>query len=776
MSFSIEEIIKKMSLEEKSELCMGGTKWSTKPFPQYNIPEVFMSDGTNGIRFNKSKEEIAEEGKEELSFFDVTNLSQDSDRVNYIHPATCYPSGGTVASSWNLELAEEVGAALGDECRERGVSLLLAPGQNIRRHDLSGRSFEYFSEDPLLSGKFSAAYTKGVQSKGVGATIKHFVCNNSEYQRTKMSSHVDERALREIYLAGFEIAVKESDPWSVMSSYNRLNGVQMAENKALLTDILRGEWNFKGFVVSDWWGIKDRIESAIAGNDLEMPVNLKNLHVLADGVKSGDLDIEILDKMCRNILNFIKKAEDSGSTVKSGPMDRDKLHQVARKASEESVVMLKNNGLLPIDKGAVNSIAVIGNLAKYPRYQGGGCALVNPTILESPVEEISKKAGDNVKVEYARGYDGKDYTDDAMIAEAVKAASNADVVVVYAGLAINADVEGCDREELEIEQAHIRVIEAVAAANSKIVVVLNNGSVVSLEPWVDKVGAVLDAFFGGQAGASAVTNIIFGDVNPSGKLTVTFPEKIEDTPAYLHFPGENGVHYYSEGIFVGYRYFDYRKVEPAFPFGFGLSYTDFEYSDLSVPKGPADIKKDITVSLSVKNTGAMEGKEVVQLYIQPPESRLSRPVKELKGFSKISLKPGESGKVEFVLDKRAFAYYDPAFKDWVTEPGEYKVLIGSSSRDIRLSGAVDISGVEKRFPPIQHDTLHAEIFQNEKATKRYLDYLVEKDIVKRDEITDAFLEVLGGNFVGLKNCFSSMFFVELSDEEFDGLLDRLNAE
>lgn len=773
----IEIIIEEMSLEEKSELCMGKTKWSTKDFTHYGIPEVLMTDGTNGVRWNKTTKEIEEEGKEELSFFDVTDLSQDSRRIDYIHPSTCYPSGSAIACSWDRDLASKVGDAVAAECRQFGVSLLLGPGLNIRRHPLGGRGFEYFSEDPFLSGEMAAAFVRGVQKRGVGTTVKHFVCNNSEFQRTKMSSEVDERAFREIYLAGFERVVRQAKPWAVMSSYNKIRGEQAAEYKTLLNDILRVEWGFEGFVVSDWWAIKDRVKSALAGNDLEMPVNPKHVHILANAVRSGQLDSRVLDTMCRNILTFVRKAVESNTIQKGPAVNTEEHHRLARKAAAESAVLLKNaNYTLPIDRSRVRKIAVVGDIALMPRYQGGGCALIHPTKLEIPLDEIRKAAGDSTKVVFSQGYNRNDTTTDDLLSAARKTAAEADIAVVFAGLKIAADMEGCDRTHLEIEQAHIDLINAVASVQSRTAVVLNNGDAVTMSPWIEKVGAVLEVFFGGQAGASAIADILFGDVNPSGKLTVTFPKRLEDTPAYLHYPGENGRHLYSEGICAGYRYYDYRKIELLFPFGHGLSYTEFTYSDLVLPKGPQRETDTIQVSLSVKNTGQKPGKEIVQIYIEPPISRLSRPVKELKGFTKIELDPNEEKQVTMVLQRRDFAYYDPAFSDWLVESGDYGILVGASSRDIRLKGSVSIRAEKQRFPLVTFETLHVELFSNEKAKQLYLDFLVSKGIVRREEIDDAFIAVLEGNFVGIKNCLSSMFQSDIPDEELQALLDDINSK
>jgi beta-glucosidase len=779
-SSKINGILENMTLEEKSSLCMGKNDWSTRDFPEHGIPPVMMTDGTNGVRFNKTDDEIKDiQNKRgdtrDYSFFDVTVLAQNSEQIDFIHPATCFPSGSAMACSWDRALIGRVAKAVAGECKKYGLSLLLSPGMNIRRSPLGGRSFEYFSEDPVVSGEIAKAYVSSLQENGVGGTLKHYTCNNSETLRTKTDSIVEERALREIYLAGFERALK-AKPVAVMSSYNLLNGVQMAHNKRLLTDILRGEWGFEGFVISDWWAIKDRLESVKAGNDMEMPYNCYNLYALSDAVKKGEIDDSLLDVMCARILRFVF---DAASKIESGFVVDDEAHHfLAREAMAESCVLLKNDGVLPLDPeklGGENlKILVVGQIAKTMRYQGGGCALTNPTRLDVPYDEIKNRAK-NIIVDYAEGYNEDDSTNDGMIAEAVAKAKNSGVVIMFAGLAVSTDVEGCDRTSLEIEPAHVRLIDELSKSGAKIVVVLCNGAEVTM-PWLDKTDAVLEIFMCGQAGGSAVAQILFGDVNPSGKLTVTFAKRMEDLPVFPEFPGEKARNVYGEGIYVGYRYYEKKRIEPLFPFGFGLSYTTFGYGGLKLSKAEITDMERLDVSFTIKNTGSARGKEIAQLYVAPPACRLRRPVKELKGFEKIELAPGEAKTVAIGLSYRDFAYFDPEFGEWVVDTGRYEIQVGASSQDIRLVGAVDIKATRERHIKILLDTIHAEIFRDKKATDMYFDWLVEKGVFKRENINDDLKDGLSKSFVGLYNTLANHTDKIIAKEEFQSFLDRLNEE
>ena len=553
MNEKIKELLKSLTLEEKASLCSGVGLWQTRPLEEKGIPEIWMADGSNGVRIMKP---VNQERKQDTSdFLKVTDLTQNSPTITNQYEAVCYPSGASLASTWDTELIEEMGEALGDECRYFKVNLLLAPGINIKRSPLGGRGYEYYSEDPYLTGKVAESFIKGVQKTGTGTSIKHFAANNAETLRINMSSDVDERALREIYLAPFEIGVKNAKPWTVMSSYNKVNGVQMAENRELLTDILREEWGFDGVVVSDWGGVKDRIKALEAGNDLDMPENRRNNQSIIDAVRDGILSESVLDQSVERILELVFKAKEQERFTDE--VDFENHRNLSRKVAEESVVLLKNEKeLLPITKEKYKKVAVIGAFAKEPRYQGGGCTLVNPIRISRPYEEMEKLAGDDITLTYAKGYELKNETSDELIREAEETARAADVAVIFAGLWVAYDREGFDRKHLEIDSSHIRLIEAVSRVQKRVVVVLSNGDAVVMNPWLDHVGAVVEQFLVGETVGEALARVLFGEVNPSGKLPVTFPKRLEDTSAYPYFPGECSHHVYGEGIFVGYRYYE----------------------------------------------------------------------------------------------------------------------------------------------------------------------------------------------------------------------------
>ena len=600
MNKKIKEILNSLTLEEKASLCSGVGLWQTRPLEDKGIPEIWMADGSNGVRIMKP---VNQERKQDTSdFLKVTDLTQNSPTITNQYEAVCYPSGASLASTWDTELIEEMGEALGDECRYFKVNLLLAPGINIKRSPLGGRGYEYYSEDPYLTGKVAESFIKGVQKTGTGTSIKHFAANNAETLRINMSSDVDERALREIYLAPFEIGVKNAKPWTVMSSYNKVNGVQMAENRELLTDILRDEWGFNGVVVSDWGGVKDRIKALEAGNDLDMPENQRSNQSVVDAVRRGILSEAVLDQSVERILELVFKAKEQERFTDE--MDFESHRNLSRKVAEESVVLLKNEkGLLPITKEKYKKVAVIGAFAREPRYQGGGCTLVNPIRISRPYEEMEKLAGKNIELTYAKGYELKDETSDELIHEAEEAAKEADIAVIFGGLWVAYDREGFDRKHLEIDSSHIRLIEAVSRVQKRVVVVLSNGDAVVMSPWLDHVGAVVEQFLVGETIGEALARVLFGEVNPSGKLPVTFPKRLEDTSAYPYFPGECSHHVYGEGIFVGYRYFDKKKIEPLFPFGYGISYTTFQYSAIRADRSQMKDTDTVTVSVDVTNTG-----------------------------------------------------------------------------------------------------------------------------------------------------------------------------
>jgi beta-glucosidase len=690
MKRDIKQIISQMTLEEKASLCSGLDFWHTKGVERLGIPSIMVTDGPHGLRKQR-------EGGDHLGIGDSV-------------PATCFPSAVGLASTWNKELINKVGVALGEECQAENVGVLLGPGANIKRSPLCGRNFEYFSEDPFLSSEMAASHINGVQSQGVGTSLKHFAANNQEHRRMSIDAKVDERTLREIYLASFEGAVKQAQPWTVMSAYNRVNGEYASENEYLLNDILRDEWEFEGFVVSDWGAVNERVDALSAGLELEMPPsNGMGDRKIVEAVLNGKLSEEKLDKAVERFLNVIFKAVDNKKDI--AIYDKDDHHRLAREVAIESMVLLKNKDqILPLKKEG--SVAVIGGFAKKPRYQGGGSSHIKPTILENILEEIETVSGKDTNVLFVHGYcNDSDEIDDHLINEAKKVAKEADKVVLFVGLPDRYESEGYDRNHLQLPANHIQLIESVAEVNNNIVVVLSNGSPIEM-PWINKVRAVLEGYLGGQALGGAIAEILFGDANPSGKLAETFPEQLSDNPSFLNFPGEGDQVEYKEGIFVGYRYYDKKEMEPLFPFGFGLSYTSFEYSNLTLSKKDMKDSDTVTVSVKIKNTGSRAGKEIVQLYVKGVESSIVRPEKELKGFVKVELQPGEEKTVTYLLDKRSFAYYNVNLKDWHVETGCFEILIGKSSRDIVLKETIFVQSTVLVKKPVHRNSTIGDLMSD----------------------------------------------------------------
>jgi beta-glucosidase len=659
----VANLIKKMTLEEKAALCTGAGPWTTTPVERLGVPEMTVTDGPHGVR-----------RAEDLHTF-----------ISKSVPATCFPTAASMASTWDVDLIHKLGEAIAEECIALKVDVILGPGANMKRIPLCGRNFEYYSEDPYLAGEMAVSFIKGVQSKGVGTSLKHFAANNQEYQRSTISSEIDERTLREIYLPAFEAAVKKAKPWTVMCSYNKLNGTYAAENHMLLTEILREEWGFDGFVVSDWGAVHDRVDALEAGLDLEMPgPRERRVMAVIDAVRSGKLEESVLDEAVRRILEIVFKAAE---TKKGGSFDVDKHHTLARRVAGEGMVLLKNDGILPLK--IHEQIAVIGRTAKEAYYQGGGSSHINPTQLDNPYEELQKMAGDT-ELSYAEGYPDDESFDQALIDEACNNARSADVALLYLSLPATKESEGYDRPDLNLTSHQVALIKAVTALQPNTIVILNNGAPLVMSEWIDGTAAVLEAWMMGQAGGGAIADVLYGKVNPSGKLAETFPLKLIDTPAYINYPGENGAVRYGEGIFMGYRYYDTKEVPTLFPFGHGMSYTTFNYQN---PKVSSQTFRDVdglTVSVDVTNTGKMSGKEVVQVYVQDHKSSLIRPSKELKGFAKVELQPGETKTVTVSLDFRAFAYFHPAYRQWITEDGEFDIAFGASSTDIRCKKTVTL--------------------------------------------------------------------------------------
>ena len=606
MTRDIQALIAQMTIEEKAGLCSGRDFWHTKGVERLGIPPLMLTDGPHGLR--KQGGDAEEMGAQACV------------------PSTCFPTGVTLASSWDRALLRRVGAAIGEECQAENVEIILGPGLNIKRSPLCGRNFEYFSEDPYLAGEIAASHIQGVQSQGVGTSAKHFAVNNQENRRFSVDANVDERTLREIYLAGFESAITQAQPWTVMCSYNKLNGEYCSQHPSLLTDILRKEWGFEGFVMSDWGAVDLRVDGLAAGLELEMPYSGgSNDRKIVEAVKNGTLPESVLNQAVERLLKIIFTAIDQkkpGATY-----DRAAHHQTAREAAKECMVLLKNDDhILPLK--AEGAIAVLGAFAKTPRYQGGGSSHITPTRIDSAYDEMQKLAGSRAKLTYAAGYDAKtDQPDDALLQEAARVAAEADVAVIFAGLTDSYESEGYDRTHLRMPDNHVALIHAVAAAQQNVIVVLSNGSPVEM-PWKDRVKGILEGYLGGQAGGGAVADLLFGAANPCGKLAETFPQTLAHNPSSLNFPGEGDRVDYREGLFVGYRYYDAKEIEPLFPFGYGLSYTTFEYTGMAVDKKELTDADTVTVTVKVKNTGTVAGKEIVQLYVRDVESRVIRPVKE----------------------------------------------------------------------------------------------------------------------------------------------------
>ncbi|MGF9697134.1 beta-glucosidase [Paenibacillus sp. MABNR03] len=703
MERNIRELVQQMTLEEKAGMCSGLDFWHLKGVERLGIPSIMVTDGPHGLR--------KQDG------------SADHLGLTSSVPATCFPSAAGLASSWDIELARQVGVALGEECQAEEVGVLLGPGVNIKRSPLGGRNFEYFSEDPFLSTRMATGHIQGVQSQGVGTSLKHFAANNQEERRMSIDAVVDERTLREIYLASFEGAVKDGQPWTVMCSYNKVNGTYAGENEWLLTDILKDEWGHEGLVVSDWGAVNERADALAAGLELEMPASGGiGERKLIDAVESGKLPLDKLDRAVERLLTLIFKAVDQQR--KGATYNKEEHHQLARKVASESMVLLKNEDqLLPLKREG--KLALIGAFARKPRFQGGGSSHINPTKVDDIVEEMTRIAGEKADISYAPGYRIEaDDVDDQLMTDAVQAAQAADTAVVFVGLPDRYESEGYDRSHLRLPDNHIRLIEEVAKVQPRIIVVLSNGSPVEM-PWLSQVKAVLEAYLGGQAVGGAIADLLYGEANPSGKLAETFPAQLSHNPSFLNFPGEGDRVEYKEGIFVGYRYYDKKQIEPLFPFGHGLSYTTFEYTDLSVNRNELTDQDEVEVRVNITNTGARAGKEIVQLYIRDLESTVIRPVKELKAFAKVKLEPGASEVVRFTLNKRSFAYYNVDLKDWHVETGEFDIQVGSSSRDIHLQTRVKVESTATFIPTYTRNSTLGDI-QRDPVNKKLLEQVMQQ--------------------------------------------------
>ncbi len=752
----IKALVSQMTLEEKAGLCSGDDFWHTKAVERLGIPRTMVSDGPHGLR--KQDDQADHLG------------------INDSIKAVCFPAACATAASFDPEMIRAMGEAIGESCQHEAVSVVLGPAVNIKRSPLCGRNFEYYSEDPYLAGRMATAMIQGVQSRNVGTSIKHFALNSQEHRRMSSSSDADERTIREIYFPAFEMAVKEAEPWTVMCSYNRINGVYASEDPWLLTEVLRKEWGFEGYVVSDWGAVSDRVDGVAAGLDLEMPSSGGvNDRKIVEAVRAGKLDEQVVDRACERILNIVYRYLENAKP--ETPWDKEAQHRQAAEIAAECMVLLKNDeDLLPLDRE--EEIAFIGEFAEKPRFQGGGSSHINSFKTTSALE-----AAERLKITYARGYSvARDEATDADIAEAVAAAKKAKAAVVFAGLPDSYESEGYDRSHMRMPACQNRLIEAVAAANSNTVVVLHNGAPVEM-PWIGKVKAVLEAYLGGQAVGEAVVRILFGDANPCGHLPETFPRKLEDNPSFLYYGGEGNVTEYREGVFVGYRYYDKKKMDVLFPFGFGLSYTTFEYSNLRLSADKIKDTDTLTVKVTVKNTGKRAGKAVVQLYVGDEESTPIRPVRELKGFLKVALQSGESREVSFTLDKRSFAYWNKQIHDWHVETGAFIIEVGSSSRDLPLKGKVE---VESTVELPRHYTLNSifmDVMADPKAAPVMREFMKktmelfgkEEQEGSSDAAKEAITEEMNMammNYMPLRGAFS---FGGATPEEAEELLKKLNG-
>ena len=689
---NIAELISKMSLEEKASLLSGLDFWHTKPVDRLGIPSTMVSDGPHGLR--------------------KQDQSGDHLGINDSIKAVCFPPACAGAASFDRGMMTTMGEAIGKACQHENLSVILGPAVNIKRSPLCGRNFEYLSEDPFLAGEMAAAMIEGVQSQHVGTSVKHFAANNQEFRRMSSDSVVDERTLREIYLPAFEAAVKKGKAWTVMCSYNRLNGEYASQNKWLLHDVLREEWGFDGYVMSDWGAVSDRVKGVSAGLDLEMPASGgSNDARIVKAVNDGQLSMEDVDAAVSHILTVIDRYISNRKPETE--WEKEAQHDLARSMEEQCIGLLKNeDNLLPLK--AEERVLFVGKFAKEPRFQGGGSSHINCIRTESALDAV------NGTVDYAMGYETtEDQSHPELIAEAVQKAQKADKVVVFAGLPDSFESEGYDRTHMRLPDCQNALIDALLAVNPNVIVVLHNGSPVEM-PWVHRVKGILEAYLGGEAVGGAVANVLFGKANPSGRLPETFPVRLEDTPTSITYGRSGNSVPYSEGVFVGYRYYDRKDLAPLFPFGYGLSYTTFAYSNLKTDKETMTANDDIHVSVDVTNTGACPGKEVVQLYVRNPEnSNVLRPIRELRGFEKIELLPGETKTVQFTLNIRAFSYWNITCHDWYPENGTYHIEISKNSREPLLETPVVLTGTPVVFEPVTPDTLFMDLKKNPKAMQAF---------------------------------------------------------
>ena len=716
MVLDVESVLAGLTLEEKASLTSGASMWQTEAVPRADVPAIVLSDGPHGLRRTEDDAELTDLGRSV--------------------PATCFPTAAALGSSWDTGLLRRVGAALGAEAVALGVAVVLGPGVNIKRTPLCGRNFEYLSEDPLVSGVLGAALVEGLQSRGVGASVKHFAANNQETDRMRVSADVDERTLREIYLPAFERVVTRAQPWTVMCSYNRVNGTHAAEHRWLLTQVLREEWGFDGLVVSDWGAVRDRVPALLAGLDLQMPsAGLRPDAEVVAAVRSGELDEAVLDEAARRVLTLVARARD----VAPAPVDLDAHHELAREAAAAGCVLLRNEPvdgppLLPLT--GTDGLLVVGEMARTPRYQGAGSSQVNPTRLDDALSAFRAVDPD---VSFEPGYRLDHERDDTLLPAALEAAAAATTVVLFLGLPAADESEGYDRRHLDLPPEQVRLLRALTEVSPRVVVVLANGSVVRVSDWHTTVPALLEAWLGGQAGGSAVVDVLLGRREPGGRLAETVPHRLEDTPAFGNFPGEAGHVRYGEGVLVGYRWYDTRDVDVAYPFGHGLTYTTFGYDDLRVEVTGTGADAGLRVCVRVTNTGARAGREVVQVYLRDPEAAVQRPLRELRAFTTVDLAVDESQDVTFDLDARALSYWHPGLRRWVVEGGEVVVEVGRSSRDVRVEATVEVVG-EDLWEPLTTESTLGEWLAHPVGAQVLGQAMAELDLPELDATTAAMVE------------------------------------
>jgi beta-glucosidase len=705
-----------LTLEEKASLCLGSDFWHTAPVERVGIPPIMVSDGPHGLR---------------------AQLEQ-GDHVGLLAsvPATCFPTASALGSSWNADLFRAIGEALGREAKKLGVSVVLGPGINMKRSPLCGRNFEYVSEDPWLAGELATAMVQGTQSQGVGTSLKHYAANNQEDDRLRVSAEVDERTLREIYFPAFERVVTSAQPWTVMCAYNKINGTYCSANHWLLTEVLRQEWGFEGLVVSDWGAVHDRVAALRAGLDLEMPPDLGvSDTAIVEAVRDGSLEESVLDKTVSRVLRLVDQSQPALAEGTSFGVDDH--HALARRAAQESAVLLKNTGnVLPLQPEEGSTIAVIGEFARTPRFQGAGSSQVNPTRVDVALEELQSVLDGKAEVRFAAGFGiGTTEDDEHLLQEAVDIARVADHVLVFLGLPGEDESEGFDRTHIDLPANQLVLLHALAEVHDRLIVILANGGVVRVSTWDDRVAAILECWLSGQAAGGAAVDLLLGVANPSGKLAETIPVRLQDNSSYLNFPGEEGVVRYGEGIFIGYRAYDTLIQHVSYPFGFGLSYTTFRIDDVdvSVTGSVADGDLAVTVTASVTNTGQRAGAEVVQIYVGDIEASVARPLRELKGFAKVYLEPGETQQVRCQLVDRAFAFWSQRFRQWVVESGEFMIAVGNSSRHLVATETIVLEAPRQSLPLNADSTLH-EWLEDERGreliAKRDMPLLQDPELVK----------------------------------------------